>query len=119
MRGTAALCFKHKLAHAGVLLILGGKANNTRIDVTFQAIADALRESAPLRNGKPLPTVVGRGGPGLVAGLLALQQALEELDWPYLICGPDTPITMVAQYAAELHHYLTAPVRKQPCARKR
>ena len=49
MRGTAAICFKHKLADAKVLLVLGGKANNTRIDVTFQAIADALTEYAPLR----------------------------------------------------------------------
>lgn len=103
MYGTASLCFSHKIADAGVLLILGGKANNTRIDVTFQAIGDALRSTAPLRKGRPLPTVVGRGGPGLVAGLLALQQALEECDWPYVIFGPDTPITMVAQYAAELY----------------
>ena len=119
MRGTAALCFKHKLADAGVLLILGGTANNTRIDVTFQAMADALREYAPRRGGRVLPTVIGRGGPGLVAGLLSLQQALEELDWPYLICGPDTPITMVAQYAAELHQFLTTPARTPTCARKR
>ncbi len=107
MRGTAALCFKHKLERAGVLLILGGKANNTRIDVTFAAVGDALAEYAPVRKGRALPVVVGRGGPGLVAGLLALQRTLEELDWPYCIFGPDTPITMVAQYAAELYRHFT------------
>ena len=101
MRGTAAICFKHKLAQAAVLLILGGKANNTRIDVTFQAIADALAEHAPLRSTE-LPVIVGRGGPRLVQGLLALQRCLEELGWPYTIFGPDTPITMVAQYAGQL-----------------
>ena len=95
MRGTASICFKHKLARAAVLLILGGKANNTRIDVTFQAIADALAEHAPLRTTE-LPVIVGRGGPRLVQGLLALQRCLEELGWPYTIFGHDTPITMVA-----------------------
>ncbi len=106
MRGTAAICFKHKLAQASVLLILGGKANNTRIDVTFQAIADALAEHAPLRTAE-LPVIVGRGGPRLVQGLLALQRTLSELGWPYTIFGHDTPITMVAQYAGQLSKYLT------------
>jgi succinyl-CoA synthetase beta subunit len=105
MRGTASICFKHKLARAAVLLILGGKANNTRIDVTFQAIADALAECAPLRTAE-LPVIVGRGGPRLVQGLLALQRCLEELGWPYTIFGHDTPITMVAQYAGQLCKYL-------------
>ena len=108
MRRTAAICFKHKLQQAGLLLILGGKANNTRIDVTFQAIADALAEFAPLRGGRELPVIVGRGGPRLVAGLMALQRCLEELGWPYAMFGFDTPITMVAQYAAELYQYLSS-----------
>ena len=113
MRGTAAICFKHKLAQAGVLLILGGKANNTRIDVTFQAIADALAESAPQRTTE-LPVIIGRGGPRLVQGLLALQRCLEELGWPYTIFGHDTPITMVAQYAGQLYEYLkTHPTEKK------
>jgi len=115
MRGTAAICFKHKLARAVVLLILGGKANNTRIDVTFQAVADALAEYAPLRTTE-LPVIVGRGGPRLVQGLLALQRCLEELGWPYTMFGHDTPITMVAQYAGQLCKYLTShsPEKKSP-----
>lgn len=107
MRGTAGLCFKHKLAQANVLLILGGKANNTRIDVTFQAIADALAEHASRRPAE-LPVIVGRGGPRLVQGLLSLQRTLEELGWPYTIFGHDTPITLVAQYAGQLCQYLAA-----------
>ena len=106
MRRTASICFKHKLANAAVLLILGGKANNTLIDVTFQAIADALIEHAPLRTTE-LPVIVGRGGPRLVQGLLALQNSLEELGWPYTIFGHDTPITMVAQYAGQLCQYIS------------
>jgi len=113
MRKTASICFKHKLARAAVLLILGGKANNTRIDVTFQAIADALAEHAALRTTE-LPVIVGRGGPRLVQGLVALQRCLEELRWPYTIFGHDTPITMVAQYAGQLCKYLTG----QPADRK-
>jgi succinyl-CoA synthetase beta subunit len=107
MRGTAAICFRHKLADAHVLLILGGKANNTRVDVTFPAIADALTENAYLLNKKPIPVVIGRGGPGLIPGLLAMERSLEELGWPYTIFGPDTPITMVAEYAAELYKITT------------
>ena len=46
MYGTARRCFDHKLADAKLLLILGGKANNTFIDVTFKAIGDALVDCA-------------------------------------------------------------------------
>ena len=113
MKGTTDICFKHRLAQAGVLLILGGKANNTRIDVTFQAIADSLAEHAPLRKGAELPVIVGRGGPRLVAGLLTLQRTLEELKWPYTIFGHDTPITLVAQYAAELYRYVSTHKDKE------
>jgi succinyl-CoA synthetase beta subunit len=113
MKGAADICFKHKIAQAGVLLILGGKANNTRIDVTLQAIADSLAEHAPLRKGAELPVIVGRGGPRLVAGLLSLQRTLEELKWPYTIFGHDTPITLVAQYAADLYGYVSTHKDKE------
>lgn len=107
MYGTAQICFKHKLAGAKLLLILGGKANNTFIDVTFQAIGDALmdyvRDNGPLN----IPVVVGRGGPRLVKGLLAMKKALEYLKLPYIIFGPDTPVTLVADYAARLADAVT------------
>jgi len=106
MKGTADLCFKHKLADAGMLLILGGKANNTRIDITFQALADSLREHAHLRGNRKLPVIVGRGGPRLVTGMISLRDTLEELAWPYALFGHDTPITMVAQYATKLYCFL-------------
>jgi succinyl-CoA synthetase beta subunit len=115
MYGTAWRCFKHHLGQAKLLLILGGKANNTFIDVTFQAIADALvaytEELGPLT----LPVVIGRGGPRLVKGLLAMKKALEYLKLPYIIFGPDTPVTLVAEYAALLVDALPAsyPVARQ------
>jgi len=102
MLGTAKICFAHRLAQAKLLLILGGKANNTLIDVTFQAIADALVSYAEEHGSISTPVVIGRGGPNLVKGLLAMKQALEYLKLPYIIFGPDTPVTMVAEYAAKL-----------------
>ena len=105
MKGTADICFRHKLAEAGVLLILGGKANNTRIDITFKAIADSLMEHAHKINRK-IPVVVGRGGPRLMDGLIYMRDILEELEWPHVIFGHDTPITMVSQYAAQLYKFM-------------
>ena len=102
MLGTARICFKHRLKDAALLLILGGKANNTYIDVTFQAIADALMSFAEENGPIHIPVVIGRGGPRLVRGLLAMKKALEYLGMPYVIFGPDTPVTIVAEYAAKL-----------------
>ena len=35
-------------------------------------------------------------------GFLAMKQALDYLQLPYIIFGPDTPVTLVAEYAAKL-----------------
>lgn len=102
MKRTAAICFKHCLKQAAVLLILGGKANNTRIDITFAAIADALQEWVDDNGPISIPVVIGRGGPGLVQGYGTMKKTLENLGMPYVFFGPDTPITMVASYAAKL-----------------
>jgi succinyl-CoA synthetase beta subunit len=102
MKKTAEICFRHKLKDASLLLILGGKANNTQIDVTFAAIADALEEWAAKNGPLSIPVVIGRGGPGLVQGFAVMKKALENLGMPYVFFGPDTPITLVAAYAARL-----------------
>ena len=102
MKKTAEICLRHKLADASLLLILGGKANNTQIDITFAAIADALQEWVDDNGPRPIPVVVGRGGPGLVQGFAVLKKTLENLGMPYVFFGPDTPITLVAAYAARL-----------------
>jgi succinyl-CoA synthetase beta subunit len=102
MKKTAEICFRHKLADASLLLILGGKANNTQIDVTFAAIADALDEWVNQHGPIDIPVVIGRGGPGLVQGFAAMKKVLENLNLPYVIFGPDTPITLIAAYAARL-----------------
>ena len=70
--------------------------------MTFQAIADALLNYVEEKGPIKIPVVIGRGGPRLVKGILALKQALEYLKLPYAIFGPDTPVTLVAEYAAKL-----------------
>jgi len=102
MFGTARICFAHNLARAGLVLLLGGKANNTLIDVTFRAVGDALQAYVDEHGPVSTPFVIGRGGPRLVQGLLTLRDALESLGLPYVMFGPDTPVTLVAEYAARL-----------------
>ena len=102
MFGTAKICFDHYLKKAGLILILGGKANNTSISVTFEAIANALQAYVDHNGPINIPVVVGRGGPQLIKGLLTLKDTLEALGLPYVIFGPNTPVTLVAEYAAKL-----------------
>ena len=102
MYGTAERCLRYHLADASTLLILGGKANNTFIDVTFQAIGDALTDYFEKHGRVEIPVVVGRGGPRMVPGFISLRETLEALALPYVIFGHDTPITLVAEYAARV-----------------
>lgn len=102
MYGTARMCFDHHLADANCLLILGGKANNTFIDVTLKAIADALQNYIDENGPINIPVVIGRGGPRLLQGLLTMKDTLDSVGMPYVIFGPDTPVTQVAEYAARL-----------------
>jgi hypothetical protein len=44
--------------------------------------------------------IVGRGGAHLVQGIEILKKTLDNLRLPHVIFGPDTPITLVAEYAA-------------------
>jgi succinyl-CoA synthetase beta subunit len=106
MYGTAERCFRYHLARASTLLILGGKANNTLIDVTFQAIGDALAAYFEQHGRVEVPVVIGRGGPRMVPGFIAMREILESLGLPYVIFGHDTPVTLVAEYAAELARFV-------------
>ena len=100
MYETARICFEHHLGNASLLLILGGKANNTLIDVTFKAIADALQNYVYEHGPINIPVIAGRGGPRLIQGMLTLMDTLETLSLPYVMFGPETPVTLVAEYAA-------------------
>jgi len=101
MFGTARICFEHNLEKTKLILLLGGKANNTLIDVTFKAIADALQDYVDRHGAIKTPVIIGRGGPQLVKGLLTMKDTLESLGLPYVIFGPDTTVTQVAEYAAK------------------
>src|SRR5205085_3081237 len=90
MRDVARVCFKHWLAQANVLFIIGGKSNSTDIFESFRAIADALRGHVTERGVTPLFVVVGRGGPNLVRGMGALRDTLAALRLPYRMFGFDS-----------------------------
>ena len=77
MREVMRICLKHWLKQTNVLFIIGGKANNTDIFVTFRAMADALREYFSEHGPTPVYVVIGRGGPNLARGLLTFKDACE------------------------------------------
>ena len=70
--------------------------------MTFSAIADALQECVDAKGPVSIPVVVGRGGAHLVQGMVALNKTLANLSLPHVFFGPDTPITLVAEYAVSL-----------------
>jgi succinyl-CoA synthetase beta subunit len=99
MREVMRICLKHWLKQSNVLFIIGGKANNTDIFVTFRAMADALREYFSERGPTPVYVVIGRGGPQLARGLLAFKDVCDGLGLPYRIFGFDSAMTDVVRYA--------------------
>src|SRR5436305_6716080 len=113
MRDVARVCFKHWLAQANVLFIIGGKSNSTDIHETFRAIADALRAQSSERGPTPLFVVVGRGGPNLVPGMGALRDTLEALRLPYRFFGFDSDMSEVIGYARAADAWMKGGGRKQ------
>lgn len=99
MREVMRICLKHWLKQTNVLFVIGGKANNTDIFVTFRAMADALREYFNEHGPTPLYLVIGRGGPNLSRGLLAFKDVADALGIPYRIFAFDSAMTDVVRYA--------------------
>ncbi len=104
MKAIAAITLRHWLRSARVLLIIGGRANNTDILTTFRGIFDALRENIDLNPG--IHVVVGRGGPRLVEGMTYARDILDRLQVPYSFFGFDSSIVRVIHYALELDRHL-------------
>ena len=104
MKAIAEITFRHWLAQSRVLLVIGGRANNTDIYNTFKGIFDALREAIDLNPG--IHVVVGRGGPRLVDGMIYARDILERLQIPYTFFGYDSSMVGVVQYALELDRWL-------------
>jgi succinyl-CoA synthetase beta subunit len=103
MYEIASIVFRHWLDKASVLLVIGGKANNTDILVTFKGVFDALRDHVG-RTGRvpPVYTVVGRGGPNLVKGMSYAKDILDGLRLPYKMFGFDTSMPVVIVYARRI-----------------
>jgi len=108
MREVARICFKHWLPQTNVLFVIGGKANNTDIFVTFRAIAEALREYVNAHGPQPIYVVIGRGGPNLVRGLVAFRDVLEALRVPYHIFAHDSAMSSVVDYVRGVDRWMKA-----------
>lgn len=74
------------------LWIVGGIANNTRVDVTFEGIAQALREIKP-----KYPIVIRRAGPGEKEGLQIMRDLGKELGLDIEVYGADMRMTATAE----------------------
>ena len=116
MKSVARICFKHWLAQANVLFIIGGKSNNTDIFETFRAMSDALREHFSQHGPSPLFVVAGRGGPNLVRGMGVLRDTCEALRIPYRLFGFDSAMSEVVEYARKVNAWMKAGGREQIAA---
>ncbi len=102
MYSIARIVFRHWLKQANVLLLIGGKANNTDIYVTFKGIFDALRDEIAEYGKRPIYTVIGRGGPHLIKGMYYAKDILDTLKLPYKMFGHDTSMIEVLEFAKRI-----------------
>jgi len=77
--------------------IAGGIASNTRVDVTFEGIAQALREMKP-----KFPIVIRRAGPGEKEGFEIMRKLAEEVGLDLHLYGAETPMTSTAKIVVDL-----------------
>ena len=102
MYDIGKIVFKHWIDKSNVLLIIGGKANNTNIYVTFKGIFDALRDHMAKHGKCPLYVIIGRGGPNLIKGMFYAKDILDTLKMPYKMFGYDTSMIEVLEYAKKI-----------------
>ena len=96
------IVFKHWYQRANVILVIGGKANNTDIYVTFKGIFDALRDHVAAHGKRPIYVVIGRGGPNLIRGMMYAKDILDTLKLPYKIFGFDTSMIEVLEFTKKI-----------------
>jgi succinyl-CoA synthetase beta subunit len=104
MKAIADICFKHWLQKTNVVLLIGGKANNTDIFVTFKGIFDSLKEHIKLN--PDIQVVIGRGGPNLIKGMVYARDTLDNLQVPYKMFGFDSSMVGVLRYTLELDDWM-------------
>ena len=106
MKDIADISFKHWLKKARVILVIGGKANNTDIFVTLKAITDALKDH--IDKNPNVHVVIGRGGPNVIQGMAYARDVMDNLGVPYRMFGHDSSMIRVLNYALELDDWLAA-----------
>ncbi len=105
MYEISRIVFEHWYQQADMLLLIGGKANNTDIYVTFKGVFDALRDHVAKAGWKPLYVVIGRGGPNLVKGMFYAKDILDRLRMPYKVFGFDTSMILTLEYAKKIDQW--------------
>lgn len=118
MFDIARIVYRYWLRQSNVLLIIGGKANNTDIYETFRAMADALRDHFRTQGPAPLYVVVGRGGPNLIRGMGALKDTLDALRVPYRMFGYDSSMSGVVNFAKAVDEWMTYQGGRDSIARE-
>jgi succinyl-CoA synthetase beta subunit len=113
MHDVARISFKHWLKQTNVLFVIGGKSNNTDIETTFRAMADALRDYFSQQGPVPLYVVIGRGGPNLIRGMGAFKDTLDALGVPYRMFGFDSAMSEVVNYALAADEWMRNGGREQ------
>lgn len=93
---------KYWLKQSNVLLIIGGKANNTDIFATFKAMFDALRDYFAREPPPDIYVVAGRGGPNLIKGMAYTRDILNSMEILYKFFGYDSSMVEVVQYAVDM-----------------
>jgi len=104
MKSIADITFKHWLAKTNVVLLIGGKANNTDIFVTFKGIFDSLKEHIHLNPN--IHVVVGRGGPNLIRGMVYARDVLDNMKVPYQFFGYDSSMVGVLEHTIKLDDWI-------------
>lgn len=113
IKAIADITFRHWLPQANVILLIGGRANNTNIFTTFKAIFDSLREH--IRLNPDVFVVAGRGGPMVVEGMVYGRDVLDGLRVPYRFFGHDSSMMSVLQHAMEIDTFFEPkPVAVEP-----
>ena len=113
MYSISKIVCKYWLKQSNVLLIIGGKANNTDIFVTFKAIFDALKDHMAEHGQHPCYVVIGRGGPNLIQGMAYARDTLNSMGLPYRIFAHNSSMMQTLYYALEIDKWWGKDGKKQ------
>ncbi|HHB78317.1 MAG TPA: carboxylate--amine ligase [Saprospiraceae bacterium] len=108
MYNIAEIVYKYWIKNSNVILVIGGKANNTDIFVTLKAIVDALRDYISEHGKQDIYVVIGRGGPNLIKGMAYAHDMLNNLKIPHRFFGYDSSMVDVIQYAVDVDDWMKA-----------